>query len=1004
MILRLWPAGPLALLTFVLTAALGNAAPLPVLDDKPLLQVDPGGPSAAVRGMAFSPDGNTLYVGSFDKVVRVWQRRDGRFELVQTFHVPIGPGTGGAINAVAVSDDGKWLAMAGRAPMRGETGFQRTGVILEAAAIAPEKLEDAGAIYVVPIDRPANGKVLRGHRGEVRALAFAPARAGEPQLLVSSATERMGTRRYGGLHLWNVENGKVVAERNDLPERVEPPPGLAVWFTDTKPEEVRVAIAWPQAKGIDKVDLRIWNPKAKLDEAMVVRKADRYTRPLALLTLGSEPRMLAGGLGSGVGRLQVWTLGDKPSDPTTVATFAPTDRIHFVPDALVAVSAKGNGTLDYAAAVLRPTADEDNQLALIDLENKRVVARVPLKKSDRINLPILAAAPKGGFVAVADNADHSVQLFAVADLLRAGAKAEPSQVLRSSGVTARRVAFVDKGRGLWLNDDARAKRLDGGLYFDFEKPLLRANDGAALTADTPALGDWSMDVDDDLRTVRVHHGDKVYEPLVFQKREVVTAIALRPQDATAPAFVAVAYTDRDNARTLIGLYRPEDDGKKARLVPFRLLIAHLQDVKNLTFSKSRPLMASVAEDQTVCVWGLTDLDNAVGQIAGLGLANDAGEAVIHSVDKGSAAAKAGLEVDDVLEAFGAPGGKLQSVKSAADFLLAISARRPGDKIELKIKDKRDPITLTVGRGVEGWKPLFTLFLQRNKDSLGWVGWSPFGPYDASSDGAEACVGWHTNTGNPKTPVDFVPVGAHRKEYYKQRHPGRVLAEEPPTCSRGSWKRFEASQKPPDPALAHRLSGRWPCRRQGRRGPDSHRRAGASGRHQRRLCVDRRAPSEMGRESDRSAANVWTGRRRARGERGTAKHVAMKGLGGGPVRCPVGARRLRSARFPTSRRHRWRHRHSVDEAPLSAACAAACGAGQRQRRGHVGREATGGHGRKGGAGAARVRDAEAQGGRVLRPGGEQQGDGRRQACSNCVRGRDRQVRWSASKRHSRSPRA
>ncbi len=208
-------------------------------------------------------------------------------------------------------------------------------------------------------------------------------------------------------------------------------------------------------------------------------------------------------------------------------------------------------------------------------------------------------------------------------------------------------------------------------------------------------------------------------------------------------------------------------------------------------------MASVAEDQTVCVWGLTDLDNAVGQIAGLGLANDAGAAVVHSVEKGSAAAKAGLEVDDVLEAFSAPGGKLQPVKTASGFLLAVSTRRPGDTIELKIKDKRNPVTLTVGRGVEGWKPLFTLFLQRNKDSLGWVGWSPFGPYDASSDAAEACVGWHTNTGNPKTPVDFVPVGAHRKEYYK--HGILALLAEEADLSR-ALKRFEASQKPPDPAL------------------------------------------------------------------------------------------------------------------------------------------------------------------------------------------------------------
>src|SRR5579862_1413727 len=48
-------------------AGMGGAAPapvvarlLPALDDRPLLQIDPGGPSAAVTALAFSPDGDTL--------------------------------------------------------------------------------------------------------------------------------------------------------------------------------------------------------------------------------------------------------------------------------------------------------------------------------------------------------------------------------------------------------------------------------------------------------------------------------------------------------------------------------------------------------------------------------------------------------------------------------------------------------------------------------------------------------------------------------------------------------------------------------------------------------------------------------------------------------------------------------------------------------------------------------------------------------------------------------
>ncbi len=183
--------------------------------------------------MAFSPDGDTLYVGGFDKVVRVWKRRDGRFELVQTIHVPIGPGTGGTVNAVAVSDDGKWLG-------NGRTGTDARRDRLPADGRdsgseppSPQKSwRTPGAIYVVPIDRPANGKVLRGHRERCVPWPSAlQARAwSEPPLLVSGATPEphgdasltaactCGTSRPA--RWWPV--------CNDLPERVEPPPGLAV--------------------------------------------------------------------------------------------------------------------------------------------------------------------------------------------------------------------------------------------------------------------------------------------------------------------------------------------------------------------------------------------------------------------------------------------------------------------------------------------------------------------------------------------------------------------------------------------------------------------------------------------------------------------------------------------------------------------------------------------------------------------------------------------------------
>ena len=189
----------------------------------------------------------------------------------------------------------------------------------------------------------------------------------------------------------------------------------------------------------------------------------------------------------------------------------------------------------------------------------------------------------------------------------------PAQVLAGNGLTPRRVVFVDKGRGLWLTEDARAKPLSGGLHFDFDKGRLRRATGEPTLSQThrrSAIGPGRS-----IRTARpcvFARATKHFRAVVLKDKEVVTAVALRPLSAVGPALLAVALTDRDNARTLILLRRPEDD------TPFRLLIGHLQDVGQLAFSASRPLLASVAEDQTVCVWGLTDLDKAIGQVAGSG--------------------------------------------------------------------------------------------------------------------------------------------------------------------------------------------------------------------------------------------------------------------------------------------------------------------------------------------------------------------------------------------------
>src|SRR5439155_26496540 len=93
-------------------------------------------------------------------------------------------------------------------------------------------------------------------------------------------------------------------------------------------------------------------------------------------------------------------------------------------------------------------------------------------------------------------------------------------------------------------------------------------------------------------------------------------------------------------------------------------------------------------------------------------------------------------------------------------------RRPGSTVALQVRGK-GRVAAVVGQGSDERKPLFSLFLAAgNAAQVDWVGWSPIGPYEASSRQAERHVSWHFNTGDPAHPADFALADQYRKEYYR----------------------------------------------------------------------------------------------------------------------------------------------------------------------------------------------------------------------------------------------
>ncbi len=102
------------------TAPLPDLTPASVIDTPategrvpvaPILRLDTGGHTAAVRRIDIDAKERYLVTGSDDKLVRVWSLADGT--LLHTLRIPIDQGNGGKVFAVAISPGGQIVAAGG---------------------------------------------------------------------------------------------------------------------------------------------------------------------------------------------------------------------------------------------------------------------------------------------------------------------------------------------------------------------------------------------------------------------------------------------------------------------------------------------------------------------------------------------------------------------------------------------------------------------------------------------------------------------------------------------------------------------------------------------------------------------------------------------------------------------------------------------------------------------------------------------------------------------------
>jgi WD40 repeat protein len=798
---------------FALATLLGLTAPttpaqgpaVGEIDREPLFRLEAEGPTSFVTALALSPDGNTLYAGGWDKVVRVWNRdaRTGQFALDRAaYRVPIGPGISGAINAIALSGDGTWLAVAGRGMIREGAGFRQLGVILPRASVGDEVWEDEGTIYVVNTKTRAV-RLLRGHLGPVLSLAFAPVQQGKPPVLVSAAQEwiRAAARFAGVVRLWNASDGTMVARlSNDLPIP-ETRPGLAVQHTGRELKQVQVALAWMDGR------FRLWDvARDRLWEA----EPGKYNNTVAVLP-GREQALLGS-----TDRIGVWNLlPDAQPRPDTQRQFAfPAEKeLHFFPRALSLVSSRGDGQLDLAAVIVRRLAgrEQDDWLYLLDLAPKTFGAsraRVPLWRGGG-RLPVIAASPSGRHVAVAGSDDHAIAVFALQDLL--AGRPQP-QWLRGSGATPRYVAFVTNGKdtGLVLNEKPRARVAGptqpgepGDLIFDFARRTLTDN-ASGWSVWAPRTDGWRVTVaptqDRKGPSAAVYRGDRLVRTLQLTPDQVVSASALLPPGPFPVPLVALAFDEV--GETILQLYNAETGE------PVRQFTGHNNLVRSLAFAADGQLLASAGEDQTVCVWSLADLNEHLGQKAllrGVAVQERDGALVVGYVDPAqlSPGNRNRLQVGDVVE--GIEDEPFTTLTAMRAFTDAVAVRKPGSRITLRVRDSRGqrrPVALVLSQGVDERKPLLSLFVTRGGSARQreWLGWNPLGFYESSGPRADRHFGWHFNRGDPAAPTAFALAEEYRKDHYREGILKHLMDRRSLVPALQAWEAALRSQKLPKPTL------------------------------------------------------------------------------------------------------------------------------------------------------------------------------------------------------------
>ena len=726
----------LGLATFFVTIL--SQGRLAVSNDKPILRTNLDGPANLISDLAFSSDGRMLFAASWDKRVHVWVKQFGVFvyEPGLSFRVPIHGGLDGAITAIALSDDGKLLAVGGRGARLDTSGVRDEGYIWPGDALTANQRLAEGLIYVFDT-KTREATVLKGHAGTISALQFATVTQESQPALVSMAEVEVEETFIPEVRVWDVgtqetlhvsqeiaklAGNAVTALHNSVPQLTVKGSGRS---------DVEIGISFPFQRSVGFV---VWNPGqnrwSQLDPNGDVIPLSASVTSNQGWQVGAVNRLNGQGI-----------VGVVPSAKTTNLKLSPevTSNDRRLP---YAIGATHNGTVRVSlSGQYGESSPQYNLLAW--REGQTNPTETPLWNGHPKN-PMLAVSSAGD-VATVDPTGMAIQ---VANVTQDGKITLVRKKLQANRIEISQVQFVANGEipGLQIQSNRREQ-----ILFNISE----------------------SEIEDDVSGWRSNSFDDQYD-LAFDQQKAEIILSRSGRESRVPIC---NFSDRPVSIVATGttqslLAVAWNEGAEPRFDLYDIASGELRrrmrgvesNITSLDISQDQRFLVAATAAGSIHLFSLKDaretehgLLRQGNQI--LSLKSDNESAVV-SEDFGE------IRQGEVLTGIQLAGETINT-GSAVDFYEMIHELPPGESI--MVQTNRRQVLLTVGNAIEEKKPTFSILLSRaemDPDSIEWVGWHPIGVFESGSREAEHSLGWHFNTGEATSPTNFAEISEYRDRFYR----------------------------------------------------------------------------------------------------------------------------------------------------------------------------------------------------------------------------------------------